>query len=236
MKLLVHAHTIFSDGELSPRELARLAFRRGFNAVLASDHFESLTRESFHELVEECREIKDCLLIPGCERSWEGYHVLALGVYQWLDTPTLQYWAARVRSDGGITVLAHPTRYRCQIPEQILAECDAVEVWNSKAPYDGMVGPNPLAYPLLGASRFPLCGQDLHGIRHATSVSVELKRPCSTPEEILRRLRRGEYRMTNGLFQFGSNLSPAACRLLRLFHGVRRFGVDRAVTIRRNWL
>jgi CRP-like cAMP-binding protein len=43
MKAMLHVHTCFStDGELTPRTIARLARERGFGAVLIADHFESL--------------------------------------------------------------------------------------------------------------------------------------------------------------------------------------------------
>ncbi|PYV15162.1 MAG: hypothetical protein DMG07_10490, partial [Acidobacteria bacterium] len=144
MKILVHAHTTFSgDGELSPRELAALARRSGFRAVLVTDHFESLNPDSFRALCESCRSIGDCLMVPGYERSWKGYHVLALGANEWYDDAEIGDWALKVRRHGGIVVLAHPTRYRHQVPAPILEACDAVEVWNSKPAYDGSIGPHP---------------------------------------------------------------------------------------------
>ena len=89
MKVLAHAHTTYSaDGELTVAELADLATLRGFQAVLVSDHFEHLTVESFAHLVADCKAITSCLMVPGYERSWRGYHVLALGVFEWFDDAT----------------------------------------------------------------------------------------------------------------------------------------------------
>src|SRR5262245_26402445 len=154
---MIHAHTTYSaDGELQPRQLATLARRRGFDAVLVSDHFESLREDTFAKLVEECRSISECLMVSGYERGFRGYHVLALGVDQWSDDTHVLKWCERISAAGGITVVAHPSRYNHVIPRDILEAVDAVEVWNSKFAYDGEVGPNPRSYALLGARRYPL--------------------------------------------------------------------------------
>src|SRR5688572_8390521 len=86
MKVMIHAHTTFSgDGELDPQQLADVARSRGFDAVLVSDHFESLKPETFQQLVEACRQVENCMMVPGYERSFRGYHILALGVDAWFD-------------------------------------------------------------------------------------------------------------------------------------------------------
>jgi hypothetical protein len=231
---MAHAHTRFSrDGELSPQELADLARGRGFGAVLVSDHFESLTAGSFAELRHECARVTGCLLVPGYERSWDGYHVLAFGVDGWFDDADIVEWARRVHAGGGITVLAHPSRYRHCVPDSVLAVCDAVEVWNSKFGYDGAVAPNPAAYGLLGISRYPLCGQDVHGRRHVSSVAILLPRSCVTTQEIVDCVKRGDYAMGNGIWRFPKRLPRALRPLLVLFHRGRRIAVDSAIRMRR---
>jgi hypothetical protein len=230
MKVIAHAHTTFSnDGELSPQQLADLAESRGFHAVLMSDHFESLTADRFYRLVEECESIKNCLMVPGYERSWRGYHVLAFGVDQWFDDRDLGAWANDVKGAGGITVMAHPTRYRHRIPEDILSICDAIEVWNSKPGYDGSSAPNPRGYRLLGTDRYPMCGQDIHGLRHVTSVAVELKRTCSSGPQIIDCLKRGEYLMTNDFLHFGTVLPGHVRGILATFHACRSVAVGCAI-------
>jgi hypothetical protein len=65
------------------------------------------------------------------------------------------------------------------------------------------------AYRLLGRHRYPLCGQDLHGTRHASPVGVELECRCANAAEIIACLQQGRYRMTNGVVSFGSELIEA---------------------------
>lgn len=233
MKAMLHVHTCFSsDGELVPATIGRLARERGFDAVLLADHFESLDADSFAALADECRYVEDCLLVPGYERSFRGYHVLALGVERWIEDPDPRVWADRVREAHGLVAIAHPGRYRHQIPQPLLDAADAVEVWNSKPPYDGATAPDPRSYRLLGARRLPLCGQDLHGVRHLSSVGVEIPGPRTGAREIVAALLRGDYRMTNGRASFGRELSPGARRALFAFHGVRRRVIDLAIQTR----
>jgi len=234
MKVLVHAHTAFSgDGELSPQQLADLARSNGFDAVLLADHFESLTAAAFAQLVEECRNVTNCLMAPGYERSIRGYHVLALGTEQWFVERNVERWAGRIAAAGGMTVVAHPSRYRHEIPNDILNACEAVEVWNSKFGYDGSLAPNPRAYDLLGPHRLPLCSQDLHGVRHLSGVGIEIPGQCKTGAEILAHLRRGDYRMTNGVLSFDRNLSRLGAAVMAGYHQARRAFVERAIRARK---
>jgi hypothetical protein len=234
MKVMIHAHTTYSaDGELRPAQLAAVALKKGFDAVLVSDHFESLREESFSKLVTECRGISDCLMVPGYERSFRGYHVLALGVDCWIADGDVLTWCDKVRAAGGVTAIAHPVRYNHVIPEDIIEAVDAVEVWNSKFAYDGNCGPNPRAYQLLGNCRYPLCSQDLHGTRHASPVGVELERKCANGGEIIACLQQRRYRMTNGVVSFGSDLTRLSHQVLSAFHRTRRHAVKSAIWLRR---
>jgi hypothetical protein len=234
MKIMIHAHTIFSgDGELTPQELGDLARSRGFDAVLVSDHFESLKPAKFAALVQDCGRVRNCLMVPGYERSFRGFHILALGIDRWFDTRDISHWADSVRQAGGLVAAAHPSRYNHDIPADILNSCDAVEVWNSKFGYDGEFAPNPRAYQLLGQKRLPLCSQDLHGVRHASGVGIEIDKICRTGAEILEHIRRGEYRMTNGVLNFKKSLPTLAVPMLAAFHQARRKTVKMAIEFRR---
>ena len=232
MRVLAHAHTTYSlDGELNPQALAELARSRGFDAVLLSDHFEHLNEIAFGKLVEECASITACAMVPGYERDWDGYHVLALGVSEWFQQDTIEAWAAAVKAAGGYVVAAHPGRYGHNIPESVLAVCDAVEVWNSKRGYDGPVGPHPRAYRLLGAGRRAVCGQDLHGTRHATSVALDLTGANPSRSIILQSLREGRFAMRNNVWAFDGGLSLPTRTLLRLFHAGRSRALNTAIGI-----
>jgi hypothetical protein len=232
MKILIHAHTTYSDyGTLTPRELAITARTHGFEAVFITDDFEGLDQHRFAKLVADCNSVADCLLIPGYERTFRGYDVVALGVDRWVEGNSVFGWCNQVRSAGGITAVAHPVRYDHRIPDDILESVDAVEVWNSRLTYDGILGPNPNAYRLLGKERYPLCSQDLHG-SHPSAVGMELNHRCTSRGEIIACLRQGKYRMTNGFVSYGANLSDLSQVVLSAYHLTRRQAIKAAQRLR----
>ena len=220
MKVLLHAHTTYShDGRLSPPELAALARSKGFDAILISDHYEDLDEDSFGRLVRDCEAVDGCLLVPGYEKDWSGFHLCAFGVDRWIVDEEIGSWSAKVREAGGIVCLAHPGRYRHKVPERVLAVCDAVEIWNSKRPYDGILGPHPAAYALLG-DRLALVGQDLHRTRDATTLGIVVQ-DGGTGSEIITAIKERRYRSSSRVFSFRA--PPALVGgILRLIHPVRR--------------
>jgi len=221
VRLLLHAHTTYShDGRLSPQDLASLAMSKGFDAVLISDHYEDLDEDSFNRLVRDCEVIDTCILVPGYEKDWAGFHLCAFGVYRWIEDDAVEGWSLKVREAGGIVCLAHPGRYRHKVPESVLSVCDAVEIWNSKRPYDGFLGPHPDAYALLG-DRLPLVGQDLHRTRDATTLGI-IMHDLGSGSEIISAIKQRRYSSTSRVFSFRA--PTAAVRgILRLLHPLRRW-------------
>jgi len=232
MKVLIHAHTTYSSyGRLSPPELAQVARRFGYDAVLVADDFEHEHEERLARLVAECRSISQCLMVPGCERTVRGYDLLSLGIDRWVDDPDVRIWCNKVRSAGGITAIAHPVRYDHMVPADLIEAVDAIEVWNSRLIYEGNCGPNPLSYGLLGDGRYPLCSQDLLG-GWPSAVGIQIDRKCASAADILSCLRRGDYRMTNGVMTFGPELSEPTKKVLNTFHRARRQALNFAKRLR----
>ena len=223
MKLLFHAHTRYSrDGALRPAELAAAAAARGFSAVYLSDHFEHLDAAAFTALRRDCAALTgSCVLVPGYERDWNGFHLIAFGATRWVEGPDLVAWSDAVRSAGALVCLAHTSRYGHRAPAEVLDCCDAVEVWNSKRPYDGLLGPHPRAFELLDGGRIPLAGQDVHRRSDLCSLAVELAEPTPLPE-VLDALRGRRYRMRGPLLSLKGRPGPLAATLLRLWHPLRR--------------
>lgn len=220
MKILGHAHTTFSrDGALTPTELASLAANHGFGAVLLSDHYEHLDRPRFEVLVRNCAEASSCLMVPGYERSWSGFHLCAFGIDSWIGGNDLQTWTDEVRAHGGIVCLAHPARYEFSAPDEILAACDAIEVWNSKRPYDGGLVPNPAAWRLLGSRRLAFAGQDFHRRLDLTSVGMELA-DTSQPDELMSELRKGRFTIRSRWLRLGRT-PPTRAKSMTLWQRIR---------------
>ena len=108
LKCALHAHTTNSDGELSPRDLARHYEDAGYDALVITDHWIRTVEPSTERL----------LVIPGTEldalrRDGKSYaHVLALGVESdpeppAADFPGLEETVAWVRASRGVPFIAH---------------------------------------------------------------------------------------------------------------------------------
>lgn len=232
LRILAHAHTTFShDGELSVQELAKLAHNHGFDAVLISDHFEDLTEKSFNELVNECKSNEECLMIPGYERNWSDYHILAYGIYNWFDDADFDTWIDMIRKSGGLVIFAHPAKNNFCIPEKVLVACDGIEIWNSKKIYDGSTVPNPWAIKLLKPDQIPFCGQDLHGTRHLTSVKINVQGSFKNVQEIIDSLRWKNFQISNYFMTFKRDSLFYNRVLLGLFHYIRRYVIDIAIRV-----
>ncbi len=77
MRLDLHVHTNFSDGDFAPQQIAQMAANAGLDGVAITDHDEC---RGFGELIP----VPGLMLIPGIEiAAYEGdseVHVLGLGI------------------------------------------------------------------------------------------------------------------------------------------------------------
>jgi predicted metal-dependent phosphoesterase TrpH len=130
----LHAHTTWSDGSLSVRELCDLYGRRGFDVLAVTDHAPRESRHiqagnfvSYLDAVEaeaiRARELYDLLVIPGLELTYDdpdplqAAHVLAVGLREYVDLDDgLEIALASARAHGAALVAAHP-----YAPEQLAA-------------------------------------------------------------------------------------------------------------------
>jgi len=123
----LHAHTTWSDGDLTVTEVVDLYGRSGFDVLCITDHAYPgprpvdlrLDADSFpHYLnaidreARRAREQYDLLVIPGLELTYdaEDGHALAVGARCFSPVrPELADALAAVRDLGAATVAAHPT-------------------------------------------------------------------------------------------------------------------------------
>ncbi len=133
----LHAHSTWSDGSLSLRELVDLYGGLGFDALCVTDHSvreddpwlpeaERLPRavhaENYDDYLAEvvreaarARKRYDLLLLPGLELTWNDLdplraaHALALGLRTFVSVDAgLEAALAEARAAGAATVAAHP--------------------------------------------------------------------------------------------------------------------------------
>lgn len=122
----LHAHTTWSDGSLTVRELCDLYGRRGFDVLAVTDHAPRQRRQvhagTFAAYLEEveaeahrARELYDLLVIPGLELTYDdpdplrAAHVVAVGLRQFVGLDDgLEIALASARAHGAALVAAHP--------------------------------------------------------------------------------------------------------------------------------
>jgi predicted metal-dependent phosphoesterase TrpH len=240
IKVLFHSHTTYSDdGKLSCQQLADLGKQYGFSHIFLSDHFEHIDNQSYNALIKECEElnkVNDCQLIPGYEKSWEGYHICGYNIVSWVNSQNFEQWCQMVKDQGGFVVSVHPTKYNFNIPEQLLKHCDGLEIWNSKWPYDGNVYPSPRALdiPFKGIK---LCGQDVHKKSDFNDLGVVLDlEPSASAVDIVKKVLEEDYTIQGKYAVFSEKKSKNMRRLLLLYHGLRAFGYSTAYKLKKKIL
>jgi predicted metal-dependent phosphoesterase TrpH len=128
----LHAHTTWSDGSLTVRELCDLYGRHGFDVLAVTDHaprdvrqIHAGTYDAYLEEVEleakRARELYDLLVIPGLELTYDdpdprrAAHVVAIGLREYVGLDDgLETALASARELGAALVAAHP-----YAPEQL---------------------------------------------------------------------------------------------------------------------
>ncbi len=153
----VHVHSAYSHDGHDPLDRVRdYAVAAGIRFIAMTDHAEDFDAARFAEYVEACRALSDerVTIIPGLEFRFarhRGLHLLACGLDQWLQPPTLEAFAENVADAAHLTILAHPVLTAYRIPPVVYDCIDAVEVWN--ASYNTRYLPDPRAISLLRAVR-----------------------------------------------------------------------------------
>ena len=132
----LHLHTVHSDGQRRPDELATAAQANGLDFIVSTDH----NTNSANRQWPYCRT-GALLVIPGEEVTTRHGHWLAVGLspQSWVDwryaprDGVFPRFAAEVREAGGLVVAAHPA---VPVPGSLwefgFADVDALEVWNGR--------------------------------------------------------------------------------------------------------
>jgi hypothetical protein len=132
----LHLHTVHSDGERDPDEMAAAARAGGLDFIVSTEH----NTNSANRVWPACRT-GGLLVIPGEEVTTRHGHWLAVGLapHAWVDwrygpsDGVFPRFAAEVREAGGLVVAAHPA---VPMPgaawEFGFEHVDALEVWNGR--------------------------------------------------------------------------------------------------------
>jgi len=187
-----HCHTLRSDGSLDPVALIHQACELGLEQLAITDHHDHRAHAVAQAALAEIetagqprpllwRGVEISCLLEGCL-----VHVLALGFRD--DHPSLEPYlqgsavvgealraeavCEAIRVAGGLTLLAHPARYRLS-HERLIAAAAALGFDGAEAWYDyGMQSrwaPSPLVCERIAADLsdrglLQSCGTDTHGL------------------------------------------------------------------------
>lgn len=201
---IIHVHSDFSrDGFCSVKDLAEFAREAGFGFVGITDHAEDLSAGDVKELSQNCKTYSDesFVMIPGLEfRCTDGLHILGLGVREGIEDVDPVRVASRIRQQGGVAVLAHPSASGHRCPRELSAVLDGIEIWNAR--YDGRYVPAMANVRLLEEVReinpavAGFGGADLHVLDRDPGVALELRvrpKPNVDPDMVLKDLREGKF-------------------------------------------
>ena len=189
-KVNLHCHTTFSDGSLEPLELIKQATSLKLDSIAITDHHSVSSYNIIKKWINQNKESKkipnfisgieiSCLL-NGCL-----VHILGLDInttsnllipYIQGEAPSGFYLEAKkviniIRESNGISILAHPARYRKHYKELIKSAynngIDGIEVWYDYD-YNNIWEPSSILCNSIEeiANQYDLlktCGTDTHG-------------------------------------------------------------------------
>jgi histidinol phosphatase-like PHP family hydrolase len=204
---LFHLHTTVSkDATLTHEAYVEEARERGWAFLLFAEHREKMTEDEVREAAARCDALSadDLLLVPGQEQQTEPLrlHVCAAGVREPLAEEEPAAAIREIRERGGISVLAHPFRYRRDPPaDELVASLDGIEGWNLR--YDGRVGVRSEVRELLDrhAGAMAIAGVDAHDPADLERddvpvLAVDVRRLRET--DLLEAVRAGRFEIESG--------------------------------------
>jgi hypothetical protein len=225
----IHMHSDFSHDGKDPLETVRTTcIERGIGFAGMTDHAEDLDSQIFDTYRCRCAELSgsEFALIAGLEfrfEGWKGLHLLAFGLKEWIEPRTPAEFFEQTRDCCSMTMLAHPVLARYRIPEVVLENVDAIEVWNGT--YNTRYLPDPKSIRIVHAlnRRRPevvaTVGLDQHDSRNDRELRVVLPAPSPDP---LREIKAGRFENVGRTMRLDSRarLSPARLGTLTAVRGV----------------
>lgn len=216
MKGVFHVHSTFShDGKCSLPQIAGLCREKRFRFAMITEHAEDFEGQSkMQSFIEECRAVstrEQVLLVPGLEFGFKEYpklHLLGIGLSKLIFPADIERTIDEIHQQGGLAVIAHPTRNRHFIPEHIMGQLDGIEVWN--AAYDSRYMPHYKSMKLFtSVKRFnpdlkSYCGLDFHRAQDLKGISITVTGDFSCWEDLIGLFKKGSFSNSGFLFTIKS--------------------------------
>jgi hypothetical protein len=225
LKGALHVHSSISyDGIMSIEELSFFFKRKKFDFVLITEHSDSVSEAIMNKVIDECIRFSssEFLIIPGLEFSCrDDLHILGLGVSRTSESDDPLEVAHHIRQQGGVAVLAHPTKKEYSFDGAWIEELDGVEIWNSA--YDGKFLPQAESIRTFcklaeqNPHLKPFAGMDLHCEKDYYDVAVRVKGSNLNQDQILRRLEKGNFTVESAFFRIKPGMQMSRVSLLFIF-------------------
>ena len=199
----LHAHTTWSDGALTPRELCDLYGKRGFDVLAITDHaprgtteihaanYDAYLRDVRTEALR-ARELYDLLVIPGLELTYDdpdptrAGHAVAIGLRSYVDVSAgLDAALASARAHGAALVAAHPYS-----PEQLATATRGTGAFGARPELAGAVdryelfNRHTLFSWVAAAGHATVATGDFHRLEHLATWKTLLPCPKDEPSVI----------------------------------------------------
>lgn len=222
LKGALHIHSSISyDGTMSMEELSFFFRKRGFDFLLITEHSESVSNEVMNRLIDECKRFSssEFLIIPGLEFSCgNGTHILGLGVNGTSESGDSLKVTRHIHQQGGVAVLAHPTKQEYSFDGAWIEELDGVEIWNSA--YDGKFLPQAESIRTFkklaqqNPNLKPFAGMDLHREKDYHDVALRVKGNDLDQAQILNHLKKGNFTIESAFFNVKPGMQISRASLL----------------------
>jgi hypothetical protein len=225
LKGALHIHSSISfDGTMSMAELSLFFRERKFDFILITEHSQSVSDGVMSELIDECDRCSSSgfLIIPGLEFSCrDELHILGLGVSRTSESDDPLEVVRHIRQQGGVAVLAHPTKKEYSLDGEWIDELDGVEIWNSA--YDGKFLPQAESIRTFkklaqkNPDLKPFAGMDLHEEKNYYDVTLRIKRNGLNRNQILKDLKEGNFTLESTFFKMKPGIRIKRISLLIIF-------------------
>ena len=201
VKGALHIHSQAShDGKMSLPIIAELYRDHGFQFICITEHSEDMTEGKIATLRQEAEYLSGdhFRVIAGIEYSCkDALHIAGIGCEQILDTCDPVRLVQDIRALGGFSVLAHPCRIGWNCSPELVANLNAVEIWNVR--YDGKYLPSPKALEFfnrmkaLNPKLLAAAGDDLHGRGGFYPIGIQMTVNTLDRKSILGELIHGRH-------------------------------------------
>ncbi len=186
MKIDLHIHSKYSsDSQSTPRDIIKVAKKRGLSGIAITDH----------NSMQGYRSIKKntpLTIIPGIEISTDSGHIIALGIQDnfSIERRSVEETLELIYEQGGIAVAPHPYRFWSGLGEHVVKKnrWSAVETLNGRS----SILSNKLASELAKKLDSSVVGgSDSHSLV-TIGKAYTLMGSASTWEDVIDAIERGK--------------------------------------------